>query len=85
MCGPMRHRCIHLMPACLRGTIEEEVRNEVEGMQRTRGGGGGGGGGGGSIKTRGRERRRRGGDEGARTQGIQGENDEESEGLAQRL
>ena len=82
MCGPMRHRCIHLMPACLRGTIEEEVRNEVEGMQRTRGGGGGGGG---SIKTRGRERRRRGGDEGARTQGIQGENDEESEGLAQRL
>lgn len=41
----------------------------------------------GGIKMRGGEwrRRRRRGDEGARTQGIQGENDEESEGLAQRL
>ena len=44
----------------------------------------------GSIKMRGETKRRRrkqsrGGGEGDRTQGIQGENDEESEGLAQRL
>lgn len=64
--------------------MEKDVGKEVERIQRT-------GGGGTNLKKdrrdKGKEYEKQSRDEGEgdRTQGIQGENDRESEGLAQRL